>query len=261
MIRVSQAFENGKAFIGFLTAGDPALDKTEEFIVKMAEAGADLIEIGIPFSDPIAEGTVIQEADIRALASGTTVDRVFSMVASVRRKVNIPLVFMTYLNPVFHYGYEAFCARCQEVGIAGLIIPDMPFEEKDELAAICQAHEMDLISMIAPTSEARIRTIASDAGGFLYVVSSMGVTGVRSQITTDIGAMTALVREASPIPTAIGFGISTPEQGVEMAKHADGVIVGSAIVRIIAREGAAAGPTVYDYVKSMKDALKEQYGA
>lgn len=256
-VSISKAFENGKAFIGFLTAGDPSLDKTEEFIVKMAEAGADLIEIGIPFSDPIAEGPVIQEADIRALASGTTTDKVFEMVASVREKVDIPLVFMTYLNPVFHYGYERFCTRCQEVGIAGIIIPDMPYEEKGELADICKAHEMELISMIAPTSEQRIKQIASEAAGFLYVVSSMGVTGVRSEITTDIGAMTALAKEASDVPAAIGFGISTPEQAAQMAVHADGVIVGSAIVKIIARDGADAGPAVYEYVKSMKDAVRE----
>lgn len=254
-VPVSKAFENGKAFVAFLTAGDPSLDKTEEFIVEMAKAGADLIEIGIPFSDPIAEGPVIQEADIRALSAGTTTDKVFEMVGRVREKVSIPLVFMTYLNPVFHYGYEKFCTRCQEVGIAGIIIPDMPYEEKGELADICAAHEMDLISMIAPTSEARIKQIASEAKGFLYVVSSMGVTGVRSEITTDIGAMTKLAREATDTPTAIGFGISTPEQAKNMSQYADGVIVGSAIVRIIAKDGAGAAPAIYDYVKSMKDAI------
>lgn len=255
MIRIEEAFKNGKAFIPFLTAGDPSLDKTEEFIVAMAEAGADLIEIGIPFSDPIAEGPVIQEADIRALASGTTIDGIFAMVASVRQKVSIPLVFMTYLNPVFHYGYEAFCSRCEEVGISGIIIPDLPYEEKGELADICQAHSMDLISMIAPTSEARIRSIAAEAKGFLYVVSSMGVTGVRSEITTDIGAMTKLVREAGNVPAAIGFGISGPEQAAAMAQHADGVIVGSAIVKIIAAKGADAAPDIAEFIKSIKAAI------
>lgn len=255
-IPVSRAFENGKAFVAFLTAGDPSLDKTEEFIVEMERAGADLIEIGIPFSDPIAEGPVIQEADIRSLSGGTTTDKVFEMVARVRERVSIPLVFMTYLNPVYHYGYERFCIRCQEVGIAGIIIPDLPYEEKNELTDICAAHDMDLISMIAPTSEQRIKQIASEAKGFLYVVSSMGVTGVRSEITTDVGSMTALAREAGSVPTAIGFGISTPEQAMDMSRYADGVIVGSAIVRIIAKEGAAAAPVIYDYVKSMKDAIR-----
>ncbi len=255
MIKIGEAFQKGKAFIPFLTAGDPSLDKTAEFIVTMVEAGADLIEIGIPFSDPIAEGPVIQEADIRALSSGTTTDKVFEMVAEVRGKVSIPLVFMTYLNPVFHYGYEKFCTKCQEIGVSGLIIPDMPFEEKRELTAVCESHEMELVSMIAPTSESRIRQIASEARGFLYIVSSMGVTGVRNKITTDIGAMTAMVREASDVPCAIGFGISTPQQVADMARQADGVIVGSAIVKIIAKYGADAAPQIYDYVKSMKDAV------
>lgn len=256
MIKIAEAFKNGKAFIPFLTAGDPSLDKTEEFIVAMAEAGADLIEIGIPFSDPIAEGPVIQEADIRSLSAGTTIDGIFEMVKSVRTKVSIPLVFMTYLNPVYHYGYDAFCARCQEAGIAGIIIPDMPYEEKGELADICAAHDMDLISMIAPTSEDRIKTIASEAKGFLYVVSSMGVTGVRSEITTDIGAMTRLVKEASDVPAAIGFGISGPEQAAKMAQYADGVIVGSAIVKIIAAKGADAAEDISAFVKSIKDAIR-----
>ena len=255
MIKIEEAFKNGKAFIPFLTAGDPSLDKTEEFILAMADAGADLIEIGIPFSDPIAEGPVIQEADIRALASGTTVDKIFEMVKSVRAKISIPLVFMTYLNPVFHYGYEEFCAKCQEAGIAGIIIPDLPYEEKGELDSICQAHSMELISMIAPTSEDRIRTIAAEAKGFLYVVSSLGVTGVRSEITTDIGAMTAVVKEAGSVPAAIGFGISGPEQAAKMAQFADGVIVGSAIVRIIAAKGADAKDDIVAFVKSIKAAI------
>ena len=258
MIRPQEAFRGGKAFIGFLTAGDPSLQKTEEFIVEMAEAGADLVEIGIPFSDPIAEGPVIQEADIRALASGATTDAIFEMAASVRKKVDIPLVFMTYLNPVFHYGDDRFCARCAEAGVGGLIVPDLPFEEKDELAKVCRSHGIALVSMIAPTSEDRIRRIAAEAEGFLYVVSSMGVTGVRSEITTDIAAMTSAAAEAGNVPCAVGFGISTPQQAAEMARHADGVIVGSAIVRIIAQYGEAAAPHIRDYVKSMKAAVRQR---
>lgn len=257
MSNIGKAFDHGKAFIGFLTAGDPSLDKTAEFIIEMERAGADLVEIGIPFSDPIAEGPVIQEADIRALSSGTTVDKVFDMAALLKGKVNIPLVFMTYLNPVFYYGYERFCERCRESGISGLIIPDMPYEEKGELAEICRKNDMDLISMISPTSEERIKKIASEAAGFLYVVSSMGVTGVRSEITTDINAMVKLAKESGSVPAAVGFGISTPEQAEKMAGCADGVIVGSAIVRIIAREGEGAGPEIYKYVRSMKDAVRK----
>ena len=252
---IKDAFKGGKAFVAFITAGDPNLDKTEEYILEMERAGADLIEIGIPFSDPIAEGVVIQEADLRALQSGTTTDGIFDMVEKLRRKTDMPLVFMGYLNPVFHYGYERFFARCKECGISGIIIPDLPYEEKGECEEIAAKYGVDVISMIAPTSAARIRAIASEARGFLYVVSSMGVTGIRSEIKTDLSSILAAVREASDIPAAVGFGINTPEQAAKVAQIADGVIVGSAIVKIIARYGSEAGPYIYDYVKSMKEAI------
>lgn len=255
MSKIAEAFNHGKAFIPFLTAGDPNLEKTEEFILEMERSGADLIEIGIPFSDPIAEGIVIQEADIRALASGTTTDKIFDMVAKVRPQVRIPLVFMTYLNPVFHYGYERFFSRCQETGIDGIIIPDLPFEEKGELDDIAAAHGVDLISMIAPTSEERIQKIAAEAKGFLYVVSSMGVTGVRSEITTDLGAILANIRKATDVPACVGFGISTPEQAAEIASIADGVIVGSAIVRLAEQYGGHAAEHIGAYVRKMKESV------
>lgn len=255
MSKIAEAFNHGKAFIPFLTAGDPNLEKTEEFILEMECSGADLIEIGIPFSDPIAEGIVIQEADIRALASGTTTDKIFDMVAKVRPQVRIPLVFMTYLNPVFHYGYERFFSRCQEAGIDGIIIPDLPFEEKGELDDIAAAHGVDLISMIAPTSEERIQKIAAEAKGFLYVVSSMGVTGVRSEITTDLGAILANIRKATDVPACVGFGISTPEQAAEIASIADGVIVGSAIVRLAEQYGGHAAEHIGAYVRKMKESV------
>lgn len=253
---VRNAFDHGKAFIPFITAGDPSLEKTEEFILAMEKAGADLVEVGIPFSDPIAEGVVIQEADIRALSGGTTPDQIFEMLRDLRTKTDMPLVFMGYLNPVFHYGYEAFFARCEEVGISGIIIPDLPYEEKGECAPIAAAHGVDVISMIAPTSEERIRTIASDAKGFIYVVSSMGVTGVRSNITTDLDTILAHIKAVTDIPAAIGFGINTPEQAKKMASIADGVIVGSAIVRLVAKYGGDATPYIEDYVRSMKDAIR-----
>ena len=255
MSKIREAFQNGKAFIPFITAGDPTLEDTERFIVTMADCGADLIEIGIPFSDPIAEGIVIQEADIRALASGTTADKVFDMVSRVRKKVSIPLVFMTYLNPVYHYGYEKFFPRCEEAGISGIIIPDLPYEEKAEADGPAAAHGVELISMIAPTSEDRIRMIAKEAGGFIYVVSSMGVTGMRSDITTDLPSMVRAIREVTTIPCAIGFGINTPDQAEKMAGIADGVIVGSAIVKIIERKGSGAAPEIAEYVRKMKDAV------
>ena len=232
---IKDAFAGGKAFIAFITAGDPNLAATEEYILEMERAGADLIEIGIPFSDPIAEGVVIQEADLRALKSGTTTDKIFDMVGRLRQKTDMPLVFMGYLNPVFHYGYERFFARCEECGIS---------------------HGVDVISMIAPTSESRIRAIASEARGFLYVVSSMGVTGVRSEIKTDLASILTAIRKVTDIPAAVGFGINTPEQAAKIASICDGVIVGSAIVRIVAQYGTEAGPHIYEYVRRMKGALR-----
>ena len=255
MSRIQNAFAEGKAFIPFITAGDPSLAKTEEFILEMVRAGADLVEIGIPFSDPIAEGVVIQEADIRSLAAGTTTDKVFDMVLDLRKKTEIPLVFMTYVNPVFHYGYEKFFSRCQEAGIDGIIIPDLPFEEKGELEDIAAAHGVDLISMIAPTSKQRIRDIAREAKGFLYVVSSMGVTGTLEEIRTDLGEILKEIRKVTDLPAAVGFGINTPEQAAEIAAVADGVIVGSAIVKLAARYGGNAAPHMGMYVRKMKESI------
>lgn len=256
MSRIRKAFEKGKAFIPFITAGDPSLEKTEEFIFEMERAGADLIEIGIPFSDPIAEGIVIQETDIRALASGTTTDKVFHMVERVREKTEIPLVFMTYLNPVFHYGYEKFFSRCQAAGIDGIIIPDLPFEEKGELEGIAAAHGVELISMIAPTSRQRIQAIAREAKGFIYVVSSMGVTGMRREIQTDLGAILDDIRKVTDVPAAVGFGINTPEQAAAIAALADGVIVGSAVVKLAEQYGKQAAPYIGAYVRKMKESIR-----
>ena len=242
MSKVTEAFSNGKAFIPFLTAGDPNIEKTENYILELEKAGADLIEIGIPFSDPIAEGVVIQEADLRSLKAGTTTDKIFDMVASVRKKTDIPLVFMTYLNPVFHYGYEPFFTKCEEVGINGIIIPDMPYEEKGELNDIARSHQVDVISLIAPTSEQRIQKI-------------LGVTGVRSEIKTDLDSMIAAIRKVTDIPVAVGFGINTTDQAANIAKIADGVIVGSAIVKMIAKYGTHAEQHIYTYVRMMKEAV------
>lgn len=255
MSRIKSAFENKKAFIAFVTGGDPDLETTEALIPQMAEAGADLIEIGIPFSDPIAEGIVIQEADERALKAQTTTDKLFDMVKRVREKVEIPLVFMTYINPVYTYGTERFMKKCAESGIDGVIIPDVPFEERGEVMDICEAQGVALISMIAPTSKERIHMIAREAKGFLYCVSSLGVTGVRSKITTNIKEMVDQVKAVSDIPCAIGFGISTPVQAKEMAAVADGAIVGSAIVKIIAQHGKNCIKPVCAYVKEIKAAV------
>lgn len=255
MSKIQNAFQNGKAFIAFLTAGDPTQAKSVEFILQMEKAGADLIEIGIPFSDPVAEGVVIQEANIRALSAGMNTHKVFEIVAAVRQQSNIPLVFLTYINPVLHYGYAKFFAKCQELGVDGIIIPDLPYEEKEEIAKVAAKHAVDIISLIAPTSEERIGKIAREATGFIYLVSSMGVTGVRNEIQTDLNSIVQTIRKNTSTPVAIGFGIHTPQQAHDMAQIADGAIVGSAIVKIIAEHGADAAAHLVDYVKSMKQAL------
>lgn len=257
MTRIAEAFLNKKAFIPFLTCGDPDLETTAEFIKVLERAGADIIELGIPFSDPTAEGPVIQGANLRALKTGVTTDKIFDMVEDVQKEVNVPLVFMTYANVVYSYGIEAFLERAKKAGIAGLILPDVPFEEKAEFAPVCEEYGIDFISLIAPTSHERIGKIAKDAKGFVYCVSSLGVTGMRSEITTDVGAMVELVRSYTDVPTAIGFGISTPEQAEKMAEKADGVIVGSAIVKIIGEYGKDAIPYIEDFVHKMKEAVSE----
>lgn len=256
MSKISKAFDHGKAFIPFITCGDPDLETTKKIVLKMVEAGADLIELGIPFSDPTAEGPVIMDADLRALNAGATTEKVFALAEDLRKTVDIPMVFMTYANVLFSYGSEEFIKRTADIGIDGIIIPDIPFEEKDEFDEYCRKYDVDFISMIAPTSENRITKIASEATGFLYCVSSLGVTGTRSNITTDIGAMVKVAKAANDIPCAVGFGISTPEQAKNMAAQADGVIVGSAIVKLCAKYGKDAPSYIYDYVKEMKDAIR-----
>lgn len=255
MSNIRKAFENGKAFIPFITCGDPDLETTAAVVRAAVANGADLIELGIPFSDPTAEGPVIQGANLRALNGGVTTDKIFDLVRDLRRDVEVPMVFMTYANVVFSYGSERFISTCREIGIDGLILPDVPYEEKEEFLPICRRYGVDLISLIAPTSEDRIAMIAREAEGFLYIVSSLGVTGVRSEIRTDLGAIVETVRQNTDIPCAIGFGISTPEQAAKLAGISDGAIVGSAIVRLIGEHGKDAPEYVGEYVKRMKEAL------
>lgn len=250
-----RAFDHGKAFIAFLTCGDPDLETTEKVAAAIERGGADLIELGIPFSDPTAEGPVIQGANVRALNGGVTTDKIFDMVRRLRRNVKVPMVFMTYANVVFSYGTERFLKTAAEIGMDGIILPDVPYEEKDEFASVCDKYGLDFISLIAPTSHGRISMIAKEAKGFIYCVSSLGVTGTRGEINTDIDGMVELVRKASDIPAAIGFGISNPEQAAEMAKKADGVIIGSAIVKIVEKYGRDAADHVYDFVKQVKTAI------
>ena len=248
---------NKKAFIGFITAGDPNLASTEVFIDKMIEAGVSLIEVGIPFSDPIAEGSVITKADIRALASGTTTDKIFDMLKNVRRKhPDFPLVFMTYVNPVFSYGYDRFFKKAQELNMLGIIIPDMPYEEKKEAEKYAKKYSQKVISLIAPTSEDRIKKIAEASEGFIYLVSSLGVTGVRNEFKFNLKEIVNEIRKYTNVPVAIGFGISKPEHVKSMCAYADGVIVGSAIVRIVEEHGKDAGDYIYNYCKEMVLATK-----
>ena len=275
MSNIRKAFENGKAFIPFITCGDPDLETTKAAVREMVRNGADLIELGIPFSDPTAEGPVIQEANVRALSGGVTTDLIFEMVRELRgsgkadggpvtgdgaiagtEPVTVPMVFMTYANVVYSYGAERFISTCAGIGIDGIILPDLPFEEKEEFLPVCRKYGVDLISLVAPTSEDRIAMIAKEAEGFLYIVSSLGVTGVRSEITTDLSSIVKTVRENTDIPCAVGFGISTPEQARKMAGLSDGAIVGSAIVKLLAKYGKDAPAEIGKYVKSMKDGVR-----
>lgn len=255
MSNIKHAFQKGNAFIAFITCGDPDLETTAAAVLAAQENGADLIELGIPFSDPTAEGPVIQSANLRALQGGITTDKIFAFVKELRKKVHIPLVFMTYANVVFSYGTQRFLQECAAVGMDGLILPDLPFEEKEEFLPACREYGIDLISLIAPTSKERIAMIAKEAQGFLYIVSSLGVTGTRKEIKTDLTPILKEVRKNAQIPCAVGFGISTPEQARQMSAFSDGVIVGSAIIKLLAQYGKKAPSHIGAYVKSMKDAI------
>ena len=255
MIKIREAFKGKKAFIAYLMAGDPNLDVSAEYILTAQEAGADMVEIGIPFSDPIAEGEVIQAASERALAAGTRLDGIFRMVDSIKDKMRIPMIFMTYANPVFVYGYDRFFTRCADIGICGVIMPDMPFEEQEEAKIPAGRHGVEIVTMVAPTSEKRIEKIVKNAEGFIYLVSSMGVTGVRGEITAGLSKIVSEIRKHTEIPVAVGFGISAPEQVKYYSSAADGVIVGSAIVRIIGQHGKNAKQMLYEYIKEVKQSI------
>ena len=255
MSNIGKAFENGKAFIPFITCGDPDADTTYETVLEAVKNGADLIELGIPFSDPTAEGPVIQDANLRALSGGITTDKVFDLVRRIRKETDVPLVFMTYANVVFSYGADRFIRTSSEIGIDGMIIPDIPYEEKEEFLPYCHKYGVDLISMIAPTSEDRIAKIAKEAEGFIYIVSSMGVTGMRSSFSSDLEKIVSGIREVTSVPCAIGFGISNPEQAAKMAAVSDGVIVGSAIVKKLGEFGKDAPSKVGEFVREMKNAI------
>lgn len=256
MSNIKKAFENGKAMIAFITCGDPDLETTAAAVRAAAENGADLIELGIPFSDPTAEGPVMQGSILRALNSGITTEKIFAFVKKLRCDVKIPMVFMAYANVVFSYGAERFISTCKEIGIDGLILPDIPFEEKEEFQPLCKQYGVDFISLIAPTSENRIAMIAKEAEGFLYIVSSFDVTETRNEIETDLASIVKVVKKNTDIPCAIGFDISTPEQVKKMTDISDGAIVDTAIITLLEKYGKAAPQYIGEYVKSIKDAMK-----
>ena len=258
MSRIQKAFaKNKKLFIGFVTAGDPDLATTKELVLAMVKAGVGIVEFGIPFSDPVAEGPVIQRADLRALEAGTTTDKIFDLVAELRQETQVPLVFLTYANPIYAYGAEKFFTRCEESGLDGVIIPDIPYEEREEMRPYSEPHHVALVPLVAPTSRDRIQKIAKIGQGYIYIVSSLGVTGVRKEITTDINAIVEEIRKVTDVPCAVGFGIATPEQAYNMAKASDGAIVGSAIVKIVEKYGKESPKYVYEYCKEMVEAVNK----
>lgn len=257
MSNIKSAFENGKAFIVFITCGDPDFETTAAAVRAAAENGADLVELGIPFSDPTAEGPVIQEANIRALKNGVTTDKIFKFVEKLRCDVKLPMVFKTYANVVFSYGAERFVSSCRNIDIDGLVLPDIPFEEKEEFQNVCHNYGLDLISLIAPAPDNRIAMIAKEAEGFVYLTPSLEAAG--SGINTDPASVIRIVRSNTDIPCAIGFDMTLPEQICKIADISDGAIAGSAIVRLLEKYGKDAPGYVGEYVKSMKAALQRRF--
>lgn len=257
MSHIQEAFKNGKALIAFLTVGVPSLEDTVKYVLEMEKAGVNLIELGVPFSDPIADGPVIMEADVKALANHVHLPQVMEVAKEIRKYSNIPLVLLTYYNPVFSYPADRFFRDAEEIGIDGIIVPDMPHEEQMEIRPLADEHGVDIIQMVAPTSEARIRENVKSATGFVYVVSSMGVTGMRGDIKTDLKDIIQVVRDTTDTPIAIGFGIHTPEQAHNMAALADGVITGSGVVDIINKEGNKASEDLKVYLTGLRKGMDE----
>lgn len=252
MNRIENALNNGKKnLITFVTGGDPNIETTKKLILAMAEAGSALIEIGIPFSDPVAEGPVIQSANERALLAGTTTDSLFEMVKELRTEIEVPMVFLTYINPIYAYGKERFFARCKDCGVDGVIVPDLPYEEKDEIEEECAKYGVSRIPLIAPTSGDRVRKLATGASGYIYVVSSLGVTGVRKTYANNLDEIVENIKSVSDTPVAIGFGISDKESAEKMWGIADNIIIGSAIVRIVEQYGEESPSHVREYVKGI----------
>lgn len=260
--RIEKKFEElkaagKKALITYVTCGDGGYETTETAVLEMIRSGADIIELGVPFSDPIAEGTVVQSASVRALSRGTTIAGIFEMVKRLRRQIDTPLLLMLYLNSIFGFGTERFFDICAEIGVDGVIIPDMPYEEKDEIQPYADNHDIISISLITPTSKDRIEKIASSARGFVYCVSSTGVTGMRSSFSTDFNEFISEIKKYTDIPCAIGFGISNAQQAREIKQYCDGVIIGSAIVNIIAENQLRCAKPIGEFTSSIRKGLDE----
>lgn len=256
MSKMKNAFANKDAFAAFITCGDPDLETTAAAVRAAAENGADLIELGIPFSDPTAESSVIQRSNLRALAGGTSTDRIFAFVKELRQEVTVPMVFMAYANVVFSYGAERFISACRDAGVGGLILPDLPFEEKEEFLPFCRKYGVDLVSVIAPAPEKRIAEIARNAEGFLYLVSGPGAAGGERRIASQFADMVKTVRANTDVPCAIEADLSAPWQAKNMAGISDGIIAGSAMVELLEQHGKEAPRYIGEYVKSVKDALR-----
>lgn len=260
MNRIDRCFQalqahNKKALVTFITAGDPDLETTEQLVLALEKEGVDVVELGIPFSDPVAEGPVIQEASARALKNGVKTDDFFELVKRLRAKTDMPILFMMYVNCIYVYGKEKFFDRCLECGIDGVIVPDLPFEEKEEIEDAAESRGIHSVSLVAPTSRERVSAIASQSRGFLYCVSSLGVTGTRDHFDTNFAEFFGLINRYKASPACVGFGISTPEQVQNLKGYCDGVIVGSAIVRIIGQHGRNSVNPVSKFVKELKSAL------
>jgi len=250
MNKLEEVFKNKKAFIPFVVADDPDFDTTVKNVLTLANNGADIIELGIPFSDPVADGPIIQAADLRAFAAGVNTDVVFDIVGKIRESTDIPLIFLTYTNIVYKYGYERFCKRCHDLNISGLVIPDLPLEEQGDLAEYTDQYDISLIQLIAPTSGNRISKIAAQAKGFIYMVSSMGVTGKREDFSNELSSTIEKIKEVTDVPVAIGFGIHSAQQAKDLSEIADGIIIGSAVVEIVDK-----GEDLTEYSREISQAI------
>lgn len=256
MTNLQEVFNNKKAFIPFVVADDPNFDTTVDSIVTLANNGADIVEIGIPFSDPVADGPVIQDADLRAFDQGVNTNVVFDIVEKARQQTDVPIIFLTYANIPFKFGYEAFCKKCQKLDISGLVIPDLPIEEQAELRTVADQYGVHLIQLVAPTSGDRIEKIAKQASGFIYMVSSLGVTGVRNDFSKQLSDTISRIKQVTDVPVAIGFGIHSPEQAAQLSSISDGIIIGSAVVKLIAENNnGSTQDDLASYARSIKEAI------